>query len=148
MGMGIPLSEMASESIDRNAVWFPIFPINIKRCRDSAPMISADTIISMIAVSGSAMASGESIRVSSAAVSNALTALSIALIVILAIEAGILTPPFGLLVYAVKAVVPDRDVKMMEIFIGSTPYWIMLLIVIKKLVHDIRTLVFGEDGAA
>ena len=55
--------------------------------------------------------------------------IAFALIGILAIEAGILTPPFGLLVYAVKAVVPDRDVTMMEIFAGSTPYWIMLLIV-------------------
>ena len=24
---------------------------------------------------------------------------------------------------------PDRDVKMLEIFAGSTPYWIMLLMV-------------------
>ena len=52
-----------------------------------------------------------------------------ALIGILAIEAGILTPPFGLLVYAVKAVSPDKDVSLMSIFIGSTPYWIMLLMV-------------------
>ena len=50
-----------------------------------------------------------------------------ALIGILAIEAGILTPPFGLLVYAVKAVSPDKDVTLMQIFIGSTPYWICLL---------------------
>ena len=55
--------------------------------------------------------------------------IAFALIGILAIEAGILTPPFGLLVYAVKAVVPDRDVTMIEIFAGSTPYWIMLLMV-------------------
>jgi tripartite ATP-independent transporter DctM subunit len=52
-----------------------------------------------------------------------------ALIGILAIEAGILTPPFGLLVYAVKAVSPDKDVTLMQIFVGSTPYWIMLMIV-------------------
>ena len=52
-----------------------------------------------------------------------------ALIGILAIEAGILTPPFGLLVYAVKAVSPDKDVTLMQIFIGSTPYWIMLMLV-------------------
>jgi len=56
--------------------------------------------------------------------------IAFALIGILAIEAGILTPPFGLLVYAVKAVVPDKDVTMMEIFAGSTPYWFMLLIVV------------------
>ena len=55
--------------------------------------------------------------------------IAFALIGILAIEAGILTPPFGLLVYAVKAVVPDPDVTMIEIFAGSTPYWIMLLMV-------------------
>jgi len=52
-----------------------------------------------------------------------------ALMGILAIEAGILTPPFGLLVYAVKAVSPDKDVTLMQIFIGSTPYWVMLLMV-------------------
>jgi len=52
-----------------------------------------------------------------------------ALIGILAIEAGILTPPFGLLVYAVKAVSPDKDVSLLQIFIGSTPYWIMLMLV-------------------
>ena len=56
--------------------------------------------------------------------------IAFALIGILAIEAGILTPPFGLLVYAVKAVVPDRAVTMMEIFTGSSPYWFMLLIVV------------------
>lgn len=52
-----------------------------------------------------------------------------ALIGILSIEAGILTPPFGLLVYAVRAVCPDKDVTMMQVFTGSTPYWILILVV-------------------
>ena len=52
-----------------------------------------------------------------------------ALMGILAIEAGILTPPFGLLVYAVKAVSPDPDTTMGEVFVGATPYWIMILMV-------------------
>jgi tripartite ATP-independent transporter DctM subunit len=52
-----------------------------------------------------------------------------ALIGILAIEAGILTPPFGLLVYAVRAVCPDKDVSMIEVFAGSTPYWMLILVV-------------------
>jgi TRAP-type C4-dicarboxylate transport system permease large subunit len=52
-----------------------------------------------------------------------------ALIGILAIEAGILTPPFGLLVYAVRAVCPDKDITMIQVFTGSTPYWFLLLIV-------------------
>ncbi len=47
---------------------------------------------------------------------------------ILVIEAGLLTPPFGLLVYAVKGCVPDSAVTLGEIFRGSTPYWIMLLV--------------------
>jgi len=52
-----------------------------------------------------------------------------ALIGILAIEAGILTPPFGLLVYAVRAVCPDKDITMIQVFTGSTPYWALLLVV-------------------
>jgi TRAP-type C4-dicarboxylate transport system permease large subunit len=68
--------------------------------------------------------------------------IAFALIGILAIEAGILTPPFGLLVYAVKAVVPDKDVTMMEIFLGSTPYWVMLLIVVLAVIFvpEVATL--------
>lgn len=46
---------------------------------------------------------------------------------ILVIEAGLLTPPFGLLVYAVKGCVPDPAVTLGEIFRGSVAYWIMLL---------------------
>ena len=60
--------------------------------------------------------------------------LAYALIGILAIEAGILTPPFGLLVYTVKASIPNQgdgdNVTLMDIFKGSTPYWILLLALI------------------
>lgn len=49
---------------------------------------------------------------------------------ILAIEAGLLTPPVGLLVYAVKGTVPDSSVQLSEIFAGSIPYWILMLIVL------------------
>jgi len=60
--------------------------------------------------------------------------LAYALIGILAIEAGILTPPFGLLVYTVKASIPNQgdgeNVTLMDIFKGSTPYWILLLVLI------------------
>ena len=49
---------------------------------------------------------------------------------ILAIEAGLLTPPVGLLVYAVKGAVPDRTVQLSEIFTGSIPYWIMILMLL------------------
>ena len=48
---------------------------------------------------------------------------------ILVIEAGLLTPPFGLLVYTVKGSVPDPSVRLGEIFRGSVPYWIMILVI-------------------
>jgi tripartite ATP-independent transporter DctM subunit len=56
--------------------------------------------------------------------------LAFAIIGILAIETGLLTPPFGLCAFTVKAAVPDRSVELAEIFRGSIPYWIALLIVV------------------
>lgn len=46
---------------------------------------------------------------------------------ILIIEAGLLTPPFGLLVYVVKGAVPE-EVSLGEVFRGSVPYWILILV--------------------
>ena len=48
---------------------------------------------------------------------------------ILVIEAGLLTPPFGLLVYTVKGSVDDQSAKLSEIFKGSIPYWMLMLVV-------------------
>ncbi len=47
---------------------------------------------------------------------------------ILAIEAGLLTPPFGLIVFVVKGTVPDPDVTLADIFKGSIPYWLLMLV--------------------
>ena len=52
--------------------------------------------------------------------------LAFAVLGILAIEAGLLTPPFGILVFTVKAVLP-QEATVGEIFRGSIPYWIGLL---------------------
>lgn len=46
---------------------------------------------------------------------------------ILIIEAGLLTPPMGLLIFTVKASVPDPDVTLQEIFRGAIPYWIVMV---------------------
>ena len=59
--------------------------------------------------------------------------LAFAIMGILAIETGLLTPPFGILVFTVKAAVPDRSVQLAEIFRGSIPYWIVLLVVVVAL---------------
>jgi len=56
--------------------------------------------------------------------------LAFAILGILAIEAGLLTPPFGILVFTVKAALPQENVSPGEIFAGSVPYWICLLVVI------------------
>lgn len=54
--------------------------------------------------------------------------LTFAIVGIIAIEAGLLTPPFGLLVYTVKAAVSDDDVGVQHIFWSAIPYWIIMLI--------------------
>jgi tripartite ATP-independent transporter DctM subunit len=54
--------------------------------------------------------------------------LAFAIIGILAIETGLLTPPFGILVFTVKAAVPDeKDLTPAEIFRGAGPFWVVLL---------------------
>jgi C4-dicarboxylate transporter DctM subunit len=53
-----------------------------------------------------------------------------AIIGILAVECGLLTPPFGLLVFTVKAAISDKTVPLSEIFAGSIPYWVVLLLVV------------------
>lgn len=59
--------------------------------------------------------------------------LAFAIMGILAIETGLLTPPFGILVFTVKSAVPDPNVELAEIFRGSIPYWIVLLGVVASL---------------
>lgn len=54
---------------------------------------------------------------------------SFAIVGIIAIEAGLLTPPFGLLVYTVKAAIQDDDIGVQHIFLASIPYWIIMLLV-------------------
>ena len=53
--------------------------------------------------------------------------LAFAIVGIIAIEAGLLTPPFGLLVYTVKAAINDDDVGVQNIFYSSIPYWFVML---------------------
>lgn len=64
------------------------------------------------------------------AVALGLDPLAFAIIGIVAIETGLLTPPFGLLVFTVKAAIHDPDVSVGKIFAGSIPYWVALLAVI------------------
>ena len=54
--------------------------------------------------------------------------LTFAIVGIIAIEAGLLTPPFGLLVYTVKAAIRDDSVGVQHIFWSSIPYWLIMLL--------------------
>ena len=73
-----------------------------------------------------------------------------AIIGILSVECGLLTPPFGLLVFTVKAAISDKTVPLSEIFIGAAPYWIVLLLVIAAIaiVPEIATFLpnLGTKG--
>ncbi|MBS28824.1 MAG: C4-dicarboxylate ABC transporter permease [Alphaproteobacteria bacterium] len=63
--------------------------------------------------------------------------IAFAIIAIIAIEAGLLTPPFGLLVYTVKSAIQDIDpeINVMTIFKSSVPYWIIMLVAMVLIVR-------------
>ncbi len=63
------------------------------------------------------------------AVALGMDPLAFAILGILAIETGLLTPPFGILVFTVKAALP-QEASLGDIFKGCIPYWICLLAVI------------------
>jgi C4-dicarboxylate transporter, DctM subunit len=52
--------------------------------------------------------------------------IAFAVLGIIAIETGLLTPPFGILAFTVKAALP-QEASVSEIFRGSIPYWIALI---------------------
>lgn len=64
------------------------------------------------------------------AVAAGFDSIAFAVIGILAIEAGLLTPPFGILVYTVRSAIDDRDISIWSVFAAATPYWAVLLIAV------------------
>jgi TRAP-type C4-dicarboxylate transport system permease large subunit len=64
------------------------------------------------------------------AVSIGYDPIAFAIVAIIAIEAGLYTPPFGLLVFTVKAAIHETepDINVMTIFKSATPYWVIMLI--------------------
>jgi len=63
--------------------------------------------------------------------------IAFAIIGIIAIEAGLYTPPFGLLVFTVKAAIQEiePDMNVMTIFKSSTPYWIIMLLAMMIIIN-------------
>jgi tripartite ATP-independent transporter DctM subunit len=52
------------------------------------------------------------------------------IITIIAVEAGLLTPPFGISAFTVKATLADRSARIEDIFAGSIPFVGVMLVVL------------------
>lgn len=64
-----------------------------------------------------------------------------AVIIVMAIEAGLITPPVGLNVYGAYAVA-EKDVKLEDIFMGIAPFFVMVWIAIAILIYLPRLSTF------
>ena len=52
------------------------------------------------------------------------------IVTIIAVEIGLLTPPFGLAVYIIKSTLDDDRITLMDIFAGAFPFAVMMLLVL------------------
>jgi tripartite ATP-independent transporter DctM subunit len=50
------------------------------------------------------------------------------IITVIAVEIGLLTPPFGISVYVIKATLNDPDISLKDIFFGAAPFALMMLV--------------------
>ncbi len=56
------------------------------------------------------------------------------IITVLAVEIGLLTPPFGISVFVINSALNDNSVSLGDIFIGAAPFALMMLIVLAMVV--------------
>lgn len=56
------------------------------------------------------------------------------IVTVIAVEIGLLTPPFGLTVYVCKATIPDQSITLGDIFLGSVPFVLVMVLVTLLLV--------------
>ena len=52
------------------------------------------------------------------------------IITVLAVEIGLLTPPFGISVYVIKATLDDPNISLSDIFKGAAPFALIMLVVL------------------
>ena len=52
------------------------------------------------------------------------------IITVLAVEIGLLTPPFGISVYVIKATLDDPNITLADIFKGAAPFALIMLVVL------------------
>jgi tripartite ATP-independent transporter DctM subunit len=52
------------------------------------------------------------------------------IVTIIAVEIGLLTPPFGISVFVIKSALDDQSITLGDIFIGSAPFVLLMLLVL------------------
>ena len=52
------------------------------------------------------------------------------IVTIIAVEIGLLTPPFGISVFVIKSSLNDPSITLADIFIGAAPFALLMLIVL------------------
>jgi C4-dicarboxylate transporter, DctM subunit len=52
------------------------------------------------------------------------------IITVIAVEIGLLTPPFGLSVYVIKSTLDDKRITLNDIFLGAAPYAIIMFLIL------------------
>ncbi|MGH1353852.1 MAG: TRAP transporter large permease [Thalassovita sp.] len=50
------------------------------------------------------------------------------IVTVIAVEIGLLTPPFGISVYVIKATLDDPEISLKDIFLGAAPFALMMLV--------------------
>ncbi|PIV75222.1 MAG: C4-dicarboxylate ABC transporter permease [Rhodobacteraceae bacterium CG17_big_fil_post_rev_8_21_14_2_50_65_11] len=68
------------------------------------------------------------------------------IITVIAVEIGLLTPPFGISVYVIKSTLDDPDISLSDIFLGAAPFALMMLICLGAViaVPEIATGLLGR----
>lgn len=49
------------------------------------------------------------------------------IVTVIAVEIGLLTPPFGISVYVIKSTLEDAEIRLADIFLGAAPFALMML---------------------
>ena len=56
------------------------------------------------------------------------------IVTVIAVEIGLLTPPFGISVYVIKSTINDPDVSLQDIFIGAAPFALIMLVCLASVI--------------
>ena len=56
------------------------------------------------------------------------------IVTIIAVEIGLLTPPFGISVFVIKSALDDPSITLGDIFRGVLPFWLMMILTVAILI--------------